>query len=45
MREKMPRAVMPERPAEQCKHDFLPVYLGLSDEVAQAEAKRCLECG
>ena len=44
-REKMPRAVMPERPAEQCKHDFLPVYLGLSDEVAQAEAKRCLECG
>jgi formate dehydrogenase major subunit len=44
-RERAPRAVMPARPAEERKNDFEAVYLGFSEEVAQAEAKRCLECG
>ena len=44
-REKLPRAVMPTRPAQERKHDFLPVNLGFTREQAMAEAKRCLECG
>ena len=44
-REKQPRCEMPTRPAEVRRHDFAPVNLGLSDETAMQEAKRCLECG
>ena len=44
-REKIARAVMPQRKPEDRKHDFIEVNLGLSDEQAVAEAKRCLECG
>ena len=44
-RPRIDRVVMPCRAAEERKHDFREVNLGLSDEAAQAEAKRCLECG
>lgn len=44
-REKQPRCEMPTRPAAARAHDFAPVNLGLTDETAIAEAKRCLECG
>ena len=44
-REKLPRAKMPTRPAEQRKNDFDAIYYGFSDEAARNEAKRCLECG
>lgn len=44
-RERIARAVMPQRPAEERRHDFKEVNLGLSPEVAMAEARRCLECG
>ena len=44
-RERLARAVMPQRPAEERRHDFKEVNLGLSPEAAMAEAKRCLECG
>ncbi len=43
--EKAPRAKMPHRSAEERKHDFKEINLGFSEEVARAEAKRCLECG
>ena len=44
-REKAARAVMPKRPAQERRRDFLPVDLGFTKEQAMAEAKRCLECG
>ncbi len=44
-KEKQPRAKMPHRKAEERRHDFLEVNLGLSDEEAVREANRCLECG
>ena len=44
-REKLARAVMPKRQAEERRRDFLPVDLGFTKEQAMAEAKRCLECG
>lgn len=44
-REKLPRAKMPTRCAEERKHDFKEINLGFSEEAARAEAKRCLECG
>ena len=44
-REKQPRCQMPVRPAAERAKDFAPVNLGLSDETAVQEAKRCLECG
>lgn len=44
-REKQPRVKMPTRPAEERKHDFKEVNLGLTREQAMKEAKRCLECG
>lgn len=44
-REKIPRVKMPTRPAEERKHDFKEVNLGLTREQAMKEAKRCLECG
>jgi len=44
-REKIARAVMPTRPAEERRCDFEEIYLGLSEDVARAEAARCLSCG
>lgn len=44
-RERLPRAEMPVRDAAERKCDFNEVILGLSEESARAEAKRCLECG
>lgn len=44
-REKQPRVKMPTRPANERNKDFGEIYLGLSEEDARAEAKRCLECG
>ena len=44
-REKKPRAVMPQRPPEERKHDFKEVNLGFDRETAMREASRCLECG
>lgn len=35
---------MREQPAEQRKHNFLEVPLGYSEEEAQKEAQRCLQC-
>lgn len=44
-RPKAVRAVMPCRPPEERRNDFCEVTLGLSDEEAVREAKRCLSCG
>lgn len=44
-REKIARAKMPHRSAEERKHDFKEINYGFSEEQARAEAKRCLECG
>jgi len=44
-RERIARVKMPQRPAEERKKDFGEVNLGLTPEMAMAEAKRCLECG
>jgi len=44
-RPRVARAKMPQRPPEERRNDFKEVNLGLSPETAQAEAKRCLECG
>ena len=44
-REKCARAIMPTRPASERKCDFDEIYLGLPEDVARAEAKRCLSCG
>ncbi|MBQ6066114.1 MAG: FAD-dependent oxidoreductase [Clostridia bacterium] len=44
-REKAPRAVMPQRPAEERRNDFTEINYGFSEEQAVAEAKRCLSCG
>ena len=44
-KERLPRIQMPTRPAEERKHDFLPVNLGFDEALARKEAKRCLECG
>lgn len=44
-REKETRAKMPQRSAGERKHDFDEVNLGLSEEEAIREAKRCLKCG
>ena len=38
------RAAMSELPAEVRNKNFAEVNLGLSDEQAQAEARRCLQC-
>ncbi len=43
--EKKPRVKTGNRPAEERKHDFLPVTDGFSREDAMKEASRCLECG
>ena len=44
-KEKIDRVKMPVRIPGERKKDFSSIYLGLSDEQAQKEAKRCLECG
>jgi len=44
-RPRIERVKMPQRPPEERRNDFNEVNLGLSPEAAQAEAKRCLECG
>ena len=44
-REKAARVKMPCRPADERKCDFDEIYLGLSEDAARAEAKRCLSCG
>jgi glutamate synthase (NADPH/NADH) small chain len=38
------RHAMPERDALQRAQDFIEVGLGYSDELARAEAERCLQC-
>lgn len=44
-REKIARCKMPARDAAIRRKDFDEVNLGLTEEIACAEAKRCLECG
>ena len=44
-RAKADRVIMPKRSAEERKHDFDEVDLGLSKEAAMKEAQRCLQCG
>ncbi len=44
-REKIARCRMPARDPAVRRHDFAEVNLGLTEETAKAEAKRCLECG
>jgi glutamate synthase (NADPH/NADH) small chain len=41
---KVPRQPMPEQAAEERAHNFTDVNLGYSPELAQQEARRCLEC-
>src|SRR4030042_926897 len=38
------RQKMPERPAGERNKDFKEVNLGLTQDMAQAEARRCLDC-
>ncbi len=41
---KLPRVHMPEQPAEERRHNFGEVNLGLQVLAAQHEAQRCLSC-
>ena len=41
----MPRAMMPERGVKERIKDFKEVELGFTEEMAQYEARRCLNCG
>ncbi len=43
--EHQPRQKMPVAPPEARRHDFRPVELGYSKEMALREAARCLQCG
>jgi len=43
-RMKLGRLKMPERPPDVRNTDFKEVNLGLTPEMAQAEARRCLDC-
>ena len=43
-RMKQARQKMPERPADERNKDFKEVNLGLTRDMAQAEARRCLDC-
>lgn len=43
--EHSPRAKMPELDIEARKLNFIEVELGLTEDQARAEAKRCLNCG
>ncbi len=42
---KQPRAVMPQLSPSERKTSFAEVNKGFTDEMAKAEASRCLECG
>ena len=44
MRGDLMRHAVPTRPAEERIHDFCEVSLGYTDELALAEAARCLNC-
>jgi len=44
-RPKESRAKMPGLSPEERKDNFKPIYFGFTEEQAQKEAKRCLECG
>lgn len=44
-RERIRRIVVPKRPAEERKRDFLDIVQHLTEEEVMNEAKRCLECG
>ena len=44
MRGDLMRHAVPARPAEERIHDFCEVSLGYTDELALAEAARCLNC-
>ena len=44
-RARIGRVKMPHRSPEERRNDFKEVNLGLSEEGAMSEAKRCLECG
>ncbi len=43
-RMRMPPVPVPERPAQERRHDFDEVACGYDDEAAVAEARRCLVC-
>ena len=43
--EKTKRVVMPRRSRSLTRKDFREVNLGLTEEMARAEASRCMECG
>jgi glutamate synthase (NADPH/NADH) small chain len=43
-RMKIPRVQMPERSAEERSRSFAEVNLGLSAELAEREAQRCIAC-
>jgi len=43
-RTNLKRPLMPERKVEDRKGNFLHIELGLSDEMAHGESKRCLRC-
>jgi formate dehydrogenase major subunit len=42
---KLKRAKMPEIPVPERQHNFKEVELGLDEQTARAEARRCLKCG
>ena len=42
---KVERAEVPKRNPDERRNDFSPVALGLDEQSARREAKRCLECG
>ncbi|MBE6783169.1 MAG: FAD-binding protein [Ruminococcaceae bacterium] len=44
-KEKISRAKMPVRSADERKNDFKEITLGFTKEEAMKEASRCLECG
>ena len=44
MKEKLPRIKMPEQNPTQRINNFVEVNLGLTPEMAQQEAKRCIQC-
>ena len=44
-KQKVSRAKMPHRTPEERRKDFNEVNLGFDIEIAQNEARRCLECG
>ncbi len=40
----LPRQEMEEKPAEERKHNFEPIFKGFTCEQAACESKRCLQC-